>query len=97
MKGQKVPVITSEGGVGRGLEPLTFILNKFNHNQGGSPLTTYAPTYSYITNKNYGVLFNTSATGHIDFTKDSNTEFLFWNTNQVGGYFFIADHPQKLV
>ena len=32
MKGQKVPVITSEGGVGRGLEPLTYFLNKFSKN-----------------------------------------------------------------
>ena len=27
-KGLKVPVITSEGGVGRGLEPLTELLNE---------------------------------------------------------------------
>lgn len=62
-----MPVITSEGGVGRGLEPVTFLLNEFSKNQGGSPVTTYAPTYSYITTKNYGILFNSSAIGHIDF------------------------------
>ena len=48
-KGIKVPVITSEGGVGRGLEPITTILNELRNNQGGSPLTTYAPAYSFIT------------------------------------------------
>ena len=68
LKGSLMPVITSEGGVGRGLEPLTTFLNLFSHNQGGSPVTTYAPTYSFITTKNYGMLFNSSAIGHVDFT-----------------------------
>ena len=31
-KGLKVPVISSEGGVGRGLEPLTEVLNLFHNN-----------------------------------------------------------------
>eukprot|EP00347_Sterkiella_histriomuscorum_P004531 403360108 len=97
MKGQKVPVITSEGGVGRGLEPLTFFLNKFSKNQGGNPLTTYAPTYSYITNKNYGALFNSSATGHVDFSQNQTIEFLFWNTYKVQGYLFVGDNPKELV
>lgn len=31
-KGEKVHVITSEGGVGRGLEPITYWLNYFRKN-----------------------------------------------------------------
>ena len=31
-KGLKVPIISSEGGVGRGLQPLTALLNEFNNN-----------------------------------------------------------------
>lgn len=80
MKSYKVPIITSEGGVGRGLEPITSVLNLFNHNQGGNPLTTYAPAYSFITNKNYGMVFDSTAVGYADFTQKDSTQIMFWKT-----------------
>jgi hypothetical protein len=68
-KGQHIPIITSEGGVGRGLWPITEILNKFEDYIGGNNRTTYAPSYSYITNTNRAFIFNSSAIGYMDFTK----------------------------
>ena len=48
-KGKKVHMITSEGGVGRGLEPITSMGNVERKNMGGNTVTTYAPSYSFVT------------------------------------------------
>lgn len=45
----------------------------------GDDMTSYGPAFSYITNKNYGMLFNSTAMGHIDFTQPEVTKYLFWN------------------
>lgn len=42
-KGKSIPLISTEAGVGRGLEPLTAVMNKAMHGQGGSTVTSYAP------------------------------------------------------
>lgn len=81
-RGQRVQVIASEGGVGRGLEPLTDVLNAFENGQGGNNMTTYAPAYSYVTNLNRAMVFNVSNIGIADFTQSNQTSFLFWHANQ---------------
>lgn len=96
-KGLNVPIISSEGGVGRGLEPLTEVLNLFRNNQGGNNMTTYAPAYSFLTNKNRGMIFNSSYIGQADFTQDNQTSFLFWKTKEVEGFLFVGDSPKSLV
>ena len=65
-KGHKVPLIVDEGGVGRGLQPITLWEN-MHGSQGGSPVTSYGATPNYITNKNRGVIFNTTHIGIADF------------------------------
>jgi hypothetical protein len=47
-KGTSVPLISIEGGVGRGLEPISTIKGI----DAGSNVTSYAPAMSFITNKN---------------------------------------------
>ena len=83
-KGEKVHVISSEGGVGRGLQPMTTILNKINNHQGGTKLTTYAPAYTFSTSERRGFVFNNNEIGHIDF-KESNEAFsvLHWHASEV--------------
>ncbi len=95
-KGLKVPVISSEGGVGRGLEPLTEVLNLFKNNQGGNNMTTYAPAYSFLTNNNRGMIFNSSSIGLADYTSSNQTQFLFWKAKQVEGFLFVGDSPKAL-
>jgi hypothetical protein len=58
-KGSTVHMISSEGGVGRGLQPLTDLLNTENNaRQGGSEFTTYSPAYSFATSERRGFVFN---------------------------------------
>jgi len=44
-------------------------------------MTTYAPSYSYVTNLNRAMVFNVSNIGIADFTHSNQTTFLFWHTN----------------
>jgi len=94
-KGLKVPVISSEGGVGRGLQPMTDVFNFFNYNQGGNNMTTYAPSYSFITNQKRGMIFNSSYLGYADFTQNDLTTFLFWHARSVEGYLFVGEDPKS--
>lgn len=41
LKGLVVPIFLSEQGIGRGVQPLTGLLNRFGHGAGGSWSTTY--------------------------------------------------------
>jgi sulfoquinovosidase len=50
LKGKRVPIWTSEQGIGRGLQPLTFLVDQVA-GAGGTPYTTYTAVPHYITSK----------------------------------------------
>ncbi len=58
-KNKSVPIIVSEGGVGRGLQPITREMNQVGGG-GGNTMTTYAPAAQWITNKQRAFLFENS-------------------------------------
>lgn len=83
-KGKNVHVITSEGGVGRGLQPLTEMLNSQVNNQGGSTVTTYAPAYSFGTSLRRGFVFDDhTEIGNIDMRADHSFRVLMWQTDHM--------------
>lgn len=49
-KGQRVPIWVSEQGIGRGQQPVTFLVN-LAAKSGGSDMTTYAAAPHYITSR----------------------------------------------
>jgi hypothetical protein len=52
LKGRRVPILVAEQGIGRGAQPLTFVLNRIGDRAGGDWSTTYAPKPLYMTNFN---------------------------------------------
>ena len=66
-KGHQVPLISDEAGVGRGLQPITAIMNKLKDGQGGTEATSYAPAATFITNKQRGMIFDQETIGIADF------------------------------
>ena len=66
-KGKQVPLITTEAGVGKGLQPITAALNIFASGGGGDDVTAYAPAAQYITNRNRGMIFDQLKIGYADF------------------------------
>jgi hypothetical protein len=60
LKGKRVPILVSEQGVGRDLQPITNDLNNGTEGVGGHWYTTYAPKPLYLTNQNRSLLFDNS-------------------------------------
>ena len=66
-KGHSVPLISDEAGVGRGLEPLTSLLN-IDGGQGGNQQTSYGPAPTFITSTYRGFVFDQKNIGIADFS-----------------------------
>jgi alpha-glucosidase len=49
LRGQVIPIWVSEQGVGRGLQPLTFLLNTFDNYTGETSVASYATVPLYVT------------------------------------------------
>jgi alpha-glucosidase (family GH31 glycosyl hydrolase) len=60
LKGRRIPILVSEQGVGRGLQPITDDLNNDTEGVGGHWYTTYAPKPLYLTNQNRSMLYDNS-------------------------------------
>ena len=82
-KGKFVHMITSEGGVGRGEEPLTTLANLFFEHQGGSPITTYAPAYTMSTSGRRGIVFPHTNIGLVDLRNSENIATLLWHSSHI--------------
>ena len=67
LKGYKVPILVSEQGIGRGLQPITDILNAVSLS-GGNWHTTYAPVPHYITSRNLSFVLENSEYSVFDLT-----------------------------
>lgn len=74
MRGRIVPLLVSEQGIGRGLEPLTAALNLLSDGQGGNWHTTYAALPHYVTASLQSVFFNQSAYAEFDLTTSGMLE-----------------------
>ena len=65
LRSRVVPVLVSEQGVGRGLQPITDALNNDTEGTGGHWYTTYAPKPVYLTNQNRSLFFHNSEVGTV--------------------------------
>lgn len=55
LDGRLLPIVVREQGVGRGLQPLTFLADLTNHGAGGTEEMTYAAWSSFVTDDLRGV------------------------------------------
>lgn len=88
LRGRMVPVLVSEQGIGRGLEPLTALLNTFGGGAGGNWHTTYAPIPFYVTAALQAVFANASAYMEFDFRQASQAAI-----NVSGGLQILCHCP----
>lgn len=99
LKGKKVPILTSEQGVGRGDQPITFGAN-LTQKAGGNNFTTYFPIPYFFTSRLRAFYFNNSGYGEFDFSNKNNinVKFLTDKTeNRLSGSFFISDSYKNLI
>ena len=83
-----MPLIVSEGGVGRGSQPLTYEMN-LDKGQGGNTMTSYGPAVSYITNKQRAFLFDNTNIGIATFNANY-TQIGYWHCNQITGHLYTG-------
>eukprot|EP01083_Nonionella_stella_P069357 184879_1 len=94
-----VPIVISEQGVGRGVEPVTSYLNKASNGAGGSWHTSYGSKPLYLTNYkrsfllyNYEIIvFNLT---HEDYVQ---VEVYINDTNMVSGRMIYGETPNDLI
>ncbi|KAK3284788.1 hypothetical protein CYMTET_7580 [Cymbomonas tetramitiformis] len=67
-KGRRIPIVNAEQGIGRGLEPLTDILNTFAAGVGGDRYTTYLPIPHYISSRSRSLFLDSTAFAVFDLT-----------------------------
>jgi sulfoquinovosidase len=89
-KGKQVPLIVDEGGVGRGLQPLTREMN-LGGGGGGTTMTSYGPAVSYVTNNGRAFMFENNQIGIANFNSNS-TEILYWHAKAIEGFVFSGDN-----
>ena len=91
-------MISSEGGVGRGLEPLTDMLNTENKGQGGNKFTTYAPAYSFATSERRGfILNNHTEIGNLDFRESSSLIMTLWKCSSMNMSLVLGKSMKQVV
>jgi hypothetical protein len=93
MKGKKVPILVQEQGVGRGLEPISFVLGI----QAGNEFTTYAPFPMYLATDSktpssdtaaHAFMIHNSEYSVFDMTQDNITSVELLRPN-----FGLSDEP----
>eukprot|EP00750_Incisomonas_marina_P008867 INCI15722.1.p1 GENE.INCI15722.1~~INCI15722.1.p1 ORF type:complete len:697 (-),score=100.57 INCI15722.1:2473-4533(-) len=75
LRGKVVPVMTTEQGIGRGLEPITAILNTFGGGSGGNWHTTYSAIPQYLTSEMRSVFLENSEVAYFDSTANNSGEW----------------------
>ncbi|KAJ3312012.1 hypothetical protein HDU76_002984 [Blyttiomyces sp. JEL0837] len=73
-KGQSIPIVTQENGIGRGNQPITFLLNKLGNGAGGSSVSTYSAVPQYISSHLYAFyLRDFTSFANFDLTQSTQT------------------------
>lgn len=68
LNGRVVPVVSTEQGVGRGLKPITAILNSALGGAGGNWHDTYSAVPHYVSSEGTGLFVNSTAYSEFDFS-----------------------------
>ena len=71
-RGRKVPVITGEQGMGRGLQPLSMLFNSAFPGSAGKWHTTYTAIPHYVTHKARSVFLTNYTYSEFDFTEEDS-------------------------
>ncbi|MDT8990492.1 alpha-glucosidase [Curvibacter sp. APW13] len=95
-KGRLLPILVSEQGVGRGLQPITFAADLTNNGAGGKWHTSYAGVPHFITTAQRGLLLDTHDYVEFDMRRAESTVVELHGT-QLSGHFLAGNSPLELV
>lgn len=78
LKGHAIPLWVSEQGIGRGLQPLTFIMNLLARS-GGHSYSTYFSSGAFISSKRRGLVVHSFPRTIVDFKNDNYITIDHWS------------------
>lgn len=96
MKGKTVPVLSEEGGVGRGHQPITAAVNLGSKGAAGNELTTYYAVPQYITNTNKSLFLENTDYSVFDLS-DVNRVRVRLFANQMTGRILLGNSMLELI
>ena len=71
LKGRTIPVLSEEGGVGRGHPEVTPLINQFSNGSGGDENSTYFAMPFYMTDSSNGFFLHNTEYAEFDFQEES--------------------------
>jgi len=95
LKGQRVPLFTSEQGIGRGAQPITLGAN-LQAGAGGSWATTYIPMPYYLTNQLRALFLENTEYTVFDLRRANRVQLLTWSS-RMQGRILAGDTPAELI
>lgn len=95
LKGSRLPIFVSEQGIGRGSQPLTFLVN-LAAGAGGSWYTTYAPVPHYLSSKLRSLYLDTYAYSVFDMRYPHFVQIQVY-TNVLQGGILAGQTPAELI
>ncbi|MCP4136007.1 MAG: alpha-glucosidase [bacterium] len=84
LKGHEVPILSQEGGVGRGREPITSAVNLVSPGSGGNAYTSYISIPHYITSMNRSVFLETTEYAVFNMKKNDEVSIKLHSNKMIG-------------
>ncbi len=94
LKGQRVPILVQEQGIGRGAQPLTALVNLVSPGSGGGPLSTYAAVPFWMTSRAHAAYLTNTEPAVVDLSQPDLTTIELLGTT-LGGAILDADTPAR--
>ena len=94
-KGERFPLVVSEQGIGRGLEPISSVLNWFYGGAQGNWHSAYAPNPMTLTSKKRGAFLASYAIAFADLRDPDRFVLTAHSTRLLGG--FLSGEPLDMI
>ncbi|MBM4379293.1 MAG: alpha-glucosidase [Deltaproteobacteria bacterium] len=96
LKGRVLPVLSQEGGVGRGHIPITPLVNAVSPGSGGSEASTYDAAPHYLTSRLRSLFLEDTEVATFDFSAPAATRISLFAPSMTGRVLF-GSSPLELV
>ena len=84
LKGHEIPIISQEGGLGRGRQPVSGVINFFAKGAGGNEFTTYTSIPHYITSKFRSLFLETTEYASFNLKDENKVLIKLYNSQMIG-------------
>ena len=94
LKGRRLDILSQEPGIGRGIQPLTWLMNRFG--AGGDDTRSNAPVPHYITSACRSLCLENHELSRFDLRAEEQVEIELWSDTLVARLFH-GDTPESLI